>query len=54
MDDSENQLFVSIVIPTRNEAEDIAETINSCFALDYKNKEIIVVDDSSDNTVEII
>lgn len=46
--------FVSIVIPTRNEAKDIAETLEACLAIDYEPKEIIVVDDSTDETPEIV
>jgi glycosyltransferase involved in cell wall biosynthesis len=40
-----SQPLVSIIIPTRNEAEDIALTIEACLALDYESKEIMVVDD---------
>ncbi len=46
--------MASIVIPTRNEAADISATLEACLALDYEPKEIIVVDDSTDNTPEII
>jgi Glycosyl transferase family 2 len=47
---------VSIVIPTKNEAEDIVLTLESCLALDYPSDrvEIIVVDDSTDDTPEIV
>lgn len=46
--------LVSIVIPARNEAQDIAATLDRCLALDYEPKEIIVVDDSSDETPDIV
>ena len=46
---------VSIVIPTFNCARFIAQTISSVLIQNYKNFEIIVIDDcSSDNTVDII
>ena len=44
----------SLIIPTRNEAEDIRHTLERCLALDYDRKEIIVVDDSSDETPRIV
>lgn len=45
---------VSIIIPCYNQAEFLAETIESCLAQTYKNIEIIVVSDASpDNSVEI-
>jgi len=46
--------LMSIIIPTRNEALDIAPTLEACLALQYEPKEIIVVDDSSDNTPHIV
>lgn len=46
---------VSILIPTHNEAADIRPTLAACLAIDYANKEILVIDDkSTDNTVEIV
>jgi len=42
--------LISLVIPTRNEAQDIAPTLEACLAIDYDPKEIIVVDDSTDET----
>jgi len=48
------QPLVSIVIPTYNEAEDIARTLDACLAIKYPNKEIIVVDDSDDTTPEVV
>ena len=48
------QLKVSIVIASYNMAHLILETIGSCMAQDYPNKEIIVYDDcSTDNTAHI-
>lgn len=46
---------VSIVVPARNEEEDIRETLRRLFALDYSNYEIIAVDDrSTDRTGQIM
>ncbi|WP_456324760.1 glycosyltransferase [Desulfonauticus submarinus] len=45
---------VSIIIPTYNEEEDIEKTLQACVGLDYQNKEIIVVDDSTDKTPKIV
>ncbi|MEK7568282.1 MAG: glycosyltransferase family 2 protein, partial [Patescibacteria group bacterium] len=50
---SNNSKF-SIIIPSYNEGDDIRLSIDSAIKQDYQNKEIIVVDDSSDNTPEII
>lgn len=44
----------SIVIPTKNEENDITDTLNLILNIDYPNKEIIVVDDSTDNTPNIV
>ena len=49
-----NNLKFSIIIPSYNECDDIRLSIDSAIKQDYQNKEIIVVDDSSDNTPEII
>jgi len=46
--------LVSIIIPTYNEKEDIRLSLNAAIGFKYQNKEIIVVDDSTDNTPEII
>jgi glycosyltransferase involved in cell wall biosynthesis len=43
----------SLIIPTRNERDDIAETLENCLAIDHPSKEVIVVDDSSDDTASI-
>jgi glycosyltransferase involved in cell wall biosynthesis len=42
------------VIPARNEAQDIRATLERCLAIDYPNKEVIVVDDSTDATPQIV
>lgn len=44
----------SIVVPTYNEANDIAATLVSLVALDWPDFEILVVDDSTDRTPEIV
>lgn len=41
---------VSVVIPARNESEDLAECITSLLALQYPKLEIIVLDDCSQST----
>ena len=46
--------LVSIVIPARNEGADIARTLEVCLDIDYAPKEIIVVDDSTDDTPAIV
>lgn len=49
------QLLISIIIPTYNRAAIIGKTIESFIAQDYKEWEMLVVDDySSDNTKEVI
>lgn len=45
---------VSVVVPTYNEEEDIAGTLNALLAVGRANLEIIVVDDSNDRTPEIV
>ena len=46
---------VSIIVPARNEAADIAATLTRLLALEYDNYEVIAVDDrSSDHTGEIM
>jgi len=54
-EDMENEPSVSIVIPAHNEENVIEETIKNILSLDYKNYELLVIDDrSDDNTPEII
>jgi glycosyltransferase involved in cell wall biosynthesis len=46
---------VSIIVPARNEAEDIEASLRTLLALDYDNYEVIAVDDrSTDRTGEIM
>jgi len=44
----------SIIIPTYNEERGIGATLEALLGLDYPDREIIVVDDSSDRTPEIV
>ena len=47
--------FVTIMIPAHNEESVISSTVETVFALDYPNYEVIVIDDrSTDNTSEVI
>ena len=50
----DKERLVSIIIPTFNEEADIKDTLERLVGLSYKNKEIIVVDDSTDNTPGIV
>jgi glycosyltransferase involved in cell wall biosynthesis len=45
---------VSIIIPSRNESKRITPCIESMKAQTYPNLEIIIVDDSNDNTIQVI
>jgi len=45
---------VSVIIPTRNESKRITPCIESMKVQSYPNLEILIVDDSTDNTVEVI
>ncbi len=46
---------VSIIVPARNEQEDIAQTLTQLLALDYDNYEVIAVNDrSTDRTGEVM
>ena len=52
---TEQQPLVSIVIPCYNHAQFVQETIQSVIDQDYKNIELIIIDDGSkDNSVEVI
>ncbi|MDK1031526.1 MAG: glycosyltransferase [Planctomycetia bacterium] len=47
--------LVSVIVPAKDEADNIAACLDSLFAQDYPNFEVIVVDDrSSDATSEIV
>ena len=46
--------LVSIVIPTRNEARRISKCIQTLKSQTHPKLEIIIVDDSTDNTLEVI
>ncbi len=46
--------LISIIIPTRNEAHRISKCIQTLKLQTYPKLEIIIVDDSTDNTVEVI
>ena len=47
--------LVSIIIPTYNRAELLKRAIQSCLDQTYKNIQVVVVDDASeDNTPEIV
>jgi glycosyltransferase involved in cell wall biosynthesis len=47
--------YISIVIPSYNKAATIGKCLEAAFSSKYKNFEVIVVDDNSDdNSVEII
>lgn len=47
-------IFFSIVIPTRNESEDILTTLDSIRKNTFESYEVLVVDASKDNTPEIV
>jgi glycosyltransferase involved in cell wall biosynthesis len=46
--------LVSLVIPAKNESDDIGATLDACLAMRYEPKEILVVDDSTDDTPQIV
>ncbi|HET9805952.1 MAG TPA: glycosyltransferase, partial [Nitrososphaeraceae archaeon] len=47
--------YVSVILPARNEQENIKKCLHSLLSQDYCNYEIIAVDDnSSDNTLSIM
>jgi len=50
----EVQPFVSIHLPLYNEKEVVERLLTACTSLDYKNYEIIVADDSTDETTQIL
>ncbi|MCD7963375.1 MAG: glycosyltransferase [Rikenellaceae bacterium] len=51
----EDEPFVSILIPARNEENNIARLLDDLRKLDYRNLEVIVYNDNStDNTARIV
>jgi chlorobactene glucosyltransferase len=55
MEYSNNLPLVSVIVPARNEQDDIERCVFSLLTQDYPNFEVIVVNDSStDNTLEIV
>lgn len=47
--------FVTVMIPSHNEESVISKTVENVLAMDYKNFEVIVIDDrSEDNTAAVI
>ena len=47
--------MISVIVPTYNRAKWLSQSIESIIAQDYKDWELIVVDDaSSENTGEIV
>jgi glycosyltransferase involved in cell wall biosynthesis len=48
------ELKFSIIIPTYNEENDIERTLDSLMKIKYSNIEILVIDDSVDNTANIV
>jgi len=47
--------YVSVIVPVRDRAEKIRETIDSILAQDHSNFELIIIDDgSSDKTPEVL
>lgn len=51
---TEKEPLVSIIIPTYNEEKDIKAVLERLINMSYKNKRIIVVDDSTDKTPIIV
>ncbi|MFC1488297.1 glycosyltransferase family 2 protein [Thermodesulfobacteriota bacterium] len=54
MSNNKSDPLVSIVLPTRNRASMIEECIKSCLNQTYRNIELIVVDESTDETPQIL
>ena len=50
-----NHPFVSVIVPARNEEDNIEKCLLSVLGQDYSNFEVVVVDDNSeDRTLEIM
>ena len=46
---------ISVIVPVKNRADIIEETINSVISTNYPDLEIIIIDNNSkDNTAEIV
>ncbi len=53
--ESSGEQFISILIPARNEEENIGELLDNILNQDYQNYEVIIYDDmSEDSTLEIV
>ena len=52
IDQSENQIFVSVVIITKNRAQLLSDAIRSVLNQSYENFELLVVDDGSEDETE--
>ena len=50
----EKRPFVTVMVPTYNERNVVERVLRACLSLDYDNYEILVVDDSTDETLEIL
>lgn len=51
---SENEPLVSIHLPMYNEENVVNRIMKACTSLDYKNYEVVVIDDSTDGTTKIL
>ena len=51
---SETPTSFPIVIPTYNEESDIGITLETLSALKYSNFDVLVIDDSTDRTSELV
>lgn len=52
---SHDRTLVSVIVPTYNEAADIARTMDALVSLAYESLEVVVVDDASqDGTLDIV
>jgi glycosyltransferase involved in cell wall biosynthesis len=49
-----NQNFISVICASKNEENDISKLLTSFSSQEYQNKELIIIDDSSDKTKEIV
>ncbi|HEV0156694.1 TPA: glycosyltransferase, partial [Streptococcus pneumoniae] len=49
MDRNIDQELVSIIIPTHNRYESLIRAVKSCLHQNYKNIEVIIIDDNYSN-----